>query len=69
MQVRRRFQYQRKLIELIIIRKITRYHVFSDKIVVLKDGKIVEEGTYDQLASMEDGHFKQLITKQTVRSR
>ena len=54
---------------MIIIRKITRYHVFSDKIVVLKDGKIVEEGTYDQLASMEDGHFKQLITKQTVRSR
>jgi len=51
-------------------RRATRTHDYSlsvDKIVVLKDGTIIEEGTYDSLTSVEDGYFKQLVTKQTVR--
>ncbi len=42
---------------------------FADKIVVLKDGHIVEEGTYDQLTSLDDGHFRELVNKQTVNSK
>jgi len=35
----------------------------ADKIVVIHDGAIVEEGTFDQLTKMENGRFRALIRK------
>ena len=34
-----------------------------DTISVLKDGKVVEQGTYQNLLSIESGHFKSLVRK------
>ena len=38
-------------------------HYFLDTISVLKDGKVVEQGTYQELLSIESGHFKSLVRK------
>jgi len=35
----------------------------ADTISVLKDGKVVEQGTYQNLLSIESGHFKSLVRK------
>jgi len=32
----------------------------ADKIIVLKEGKIIEEGTHDQLMMIQDGHYREL---------
>ena len=31
-----------------------------DRIVVVHKGKVVEDGTYEELSAKEDGHFKRL---------
>ena len=41
----------------------------SDKIVVLHGGKIVEEGTFDELNKIQDGFFKQLVLRQTISDK
>ena len=38
----------------------------ADNIVVLDQGRIVESGTFDELVSRPDGHFNQLVKKQTI---
>lgn len=39
----------------------------ADAIAVLKDGKIVEYGTYSQLLNHENGVFKDLMKHQTFQ--
>ena len=36
---------------------------FTDSISVLQNGKIVEQGTYEELLQLESGHFKSLVRK------
>uniref|UniRef100_A0A0N4ZQG9 ATP-binding cassette sub-family B member 10, mitochondrial n=1 Tax=Parastrongyloides trichosuri TaxID=131310 RepID=A0A0N4ZQG9_PARTI len=38
----------------------------ADKIVVLDKGRIAEQGTYDELISIKDGVFKNLVDKQQI---
>lgn len=40
----------------------------ADTIAVLKDGKIVEQGTYNDLLNQENGVFKDLIKHQTFEA-
>lgn len=40
----------------------------SDSIIVLDNGQIVEQGNYDQLISIENGVFKNLVKNQTFES-
>lgn len=40
----------------------------ADLIAVLQDGKIVEQGTYNELLSRENGAFKELMKHQTFQS-
>lgn len=37
----------------------------ADTIAVLKDGKIVEKGTYQELLNLDNGVFKELMKHQT----
>lgn len=37
----------------------------ADTIAVLKEGKIVEKGTYQELLNLEEGVFKELMKHQT----
>ncbi|XP_017768043.1 PREDICTED: ATP-binding cassette sub-family B member 10, mitochondrial isoform X2 [Nicrophorus vespilloides] len=39
----------------------------ADVIAVLKNGEIVEKGTYAELLNLENGHFKELIKHQTFQ--
>lgn len=41
----------------------------ADRIIVLEDGNLVEEGTHDELMSIEDGAFKKLVEIQAEISR
>ena len=37
----------------------------ADKIVVLKKGEIMEEGTHDELVEL-NGHYKKLVSRQLL---
>ena len=39
----------------------------AHSIAVLDDGQVVERGTYHELMQLEDGLFKKLVEKQTIR--
>ena len=39
------------------------YFLFTDTISVLQNGKIVEQGSYENLLQIENGHFKSLVRK------
>jgi ABC-type multidrug transport system fused ATPase/permease subunit len=36
----------------------------ADRIIVLKDGKIIQHGSYDELLADEDGLFASLASQQ-----
>uniref|UniRef100_A0A3B4WMF7 Putative multidrug resistance protein n=1 Tax=Seriola lalandi dorsalis TaxID=1841481 RepID=A0A3B4WMF7_SERLL len=36
----------------------------SDKIAVIDGGRVVEQGTWDELVAIEDGHFQRLAARQ-----
>ena len=38
----------------------------SDKIVFLEDGRIIEQGSHDELMSITDGHYRSFVELQTV---
>lgn len=40
----------------------------ADRIAVLDGGKIVEEGTFEELSAMEGGHFRALLEAQQKRT-
>lgn len=40
----------------------------ADTIAVLKDGKIVEQGSYAELSSRENGVFRDLMKHQTFQA-
>lgn len=52
---------------------IVTHRIFSllqfDKIVVLEDGEIVEQGTHDQLLSIQGGYYAALYTRQQETER
>ena len=37
----------------------------ASSIAVLQDGKIIEQGSYDQLMMLNDGLFRELVERQT----
>ena len=39
----------------------------ADRIAVLQDGKIVEEGTFEELSEKPDGYFRSLMGRQLVQ--
>jgi len=41
--------------------------MFSDQILVLADGKVVEKGSYEELMTIEDGAFRKLVQFQTLQ--
>jgi ABC-type methionine transport system ATPase subunit len=41
--------------------------VIADSIAVLHGGQVVEQGSYDQLMSIEEGAFKKLVQHQTFQ--
>lgn len=38
----------------------------ADVIAVIDQGRVIEQGTYDQLIQRNDSNFKELVKKQTV---
>lgn len=40
----------------------------ADKIAVLDQGRVVEEGTYDELMLIHNGTFRELVSKQAFAS-
>ena len=36
----------------------------ADKILVMRDGSIVEEGKHEELLKLKDGHYRKLVRKQ-----
>jgi ABC-type multidrug transport system fused ATPase/permease subunit len=38
----------------------------ADKIAVVYDGRIVEEGRFDELVQIEDGHFRRMAVRQEM---
>ncbi|MDD3230677.1 MAG: hypothetical protein PHE09_15875 [Oscillospiraceae bacterium] len=43
--------------------------VNADNIIVMDDGRIVEQGYYTELAGKEDGYFKKYLAYNTVTPR
>ena len=41
----------------------------AQRLIVIEDGKIVEEGPHDELIKMEGGHFKTLVDLQTKNNQ
>ena len=37
----------------------------ADRLVVIDDGKVVEEGTHEELLAIDEGHFAKLVRLQT----
>jgi ATP-binding cassette subfamily B (MDR/TAP) protein 10 len=40
----------------------------ADKIVVLQEGKVAELGSYGELMTIEEGIFRKLVERQTVKN-
>lgn len=40
----------------------------ADVIAVIDNGRVVEQGTYDQLINQKESSFKELVKKQTLLS-
>ena len=41
----------------------------ADRLIVIEDGKIIEEGTHAELLGLKDGHFAKLVTLQTENNK
>lgn len=41
----------------------------AHRLIVIEDGKIIEEGTHEELLSLKDGHFANLVKLQAENSR
>merc|ERR1712086_786719 len=41
----------------------------ADKIAVVYDGRIVEQGRFEELMQIEDGHFKRMAVRQETEER
>jgi ATP-binding cassette subfamily B protein len=41
----------------------------ADRLIVIEDGKIVEQGSHEELLAIEDGHFARLVSLQTDINR
>lgn len=50
---------------LLVTHRITNVAV-ADRIVVLDEGRVVQEGTYKDLAAQEGGPFQQLLSYQVT---
>jgi ATP-binding cassette, subfamily B, bacterial len=41
----------------------------ADRLVVIEQGKVLEEGTHEELLAKPDGHFAKLVSLQTENNR
>jgi ATP-binding cassette subfamily B protein len=41
----------------------------ADRLIVVEDGKIIEQGTHEELLAVEDGHFSKLVRIQAESNR
>jgi len=41
----------------------------ADRLIVIEDGKIIEEGTHEKLLGLKDGHFANLVKLQTENNK
>ncbi|CAM9620990.1 unnamed protein product [Ascophyllum nodosum] len=51
---------------LLIAHRLSTVRSMADKICVLNKGEVVEAGTYDELTSKPDGHFRRLVQYQML---
>ncbi|CAM9285909.1 unnamed protein product [Laminaria digitata] len=51
---------------LIVAHRLSTVRSMADKICVLNKGEVVEVGSYDELASKPDGHFRRLVQYQML---
>lgn len=43
------------------------YLKFASRILVLDDGKLIEQGTFEELSNKKDGHLKRLLDEYSVK--
>ncbi len=41
----------------------------ADRLIVVEDGQVIEQGTHEELLAMEDGHFAKLVRLQAENNR
>ncbi|CAN0538537.1 unnamed protein product, partial [Ectocarpus sp. 12 AP-2014] len=51
---------------LIVAHRLSTVRSMADKICVLNKGEVVEVGSYGELASKPDGHFRRLVQYQML---
>lgn len=44
------------------------YLKYASRIIVIDDGKIIEQGTFDELSTKKDGHLQRLLAEYSVQS-
>lgn len=51
----------------ILVTHQLQYLRFASRIAVFEDGKILEQGTYEELLNKKDGHLQRLVAEYTVK--
>ena len=56
------FQYSEGKTLIVITHRLERIHMY-DKVIVMENGEIIEEGNYEELSQAPDGFFSQFADK------
>src|SRR5690606_35245514 len=51
----------------ILVTHQLQYLKFASRIFVIDDGKLIEQGTYEDLSNKKDGHLKRLLDEYSVK--